>query len=93
MKVIILPTAHKTIQQIVAYIEELNTEGSGIRWSERFYKEISKYAQPIKYALCRHKFWANRNFHCIAVRNWIIIFKIKNDTFIVYRIIHVSTFK
>ena len=44
MKVVILPTAHKTIQQIVAYIEDLNTEGFGIRWSERFYKEISKYA-------------------------------------------------
>ena len=93
MKVVILPTAHKTIQQIVAYIEDINTEGSGIKWSERFYKEISKYAQPIKYALCRHKFWANKKFHCFALKNWVIIFKIEDDIFYVYRIIHASTFR
>ena len=93
MKIIIKPSAQKTIQRIAEYVEDLNTEGSGAIWTEKFILQISKYAQPIKYSLCRHKFWAKRKFSCVAVKNWVIIFKIENDTFYIYRIIHASLFR
>lgn len=93
MRIIFKPRAQKTIYRIAEYVEDLNTEGAGGIWAEKFILQISKYAQPIKYALCRHKFWASKNFHCVAVKNWIIIFKIEDDIFYVYRIIHASTFR
>lgn len=85
-------SALNTLSAITDFVDAVNTFGAGERWSLRFRKEIAKYAQPIKYQLCRHEFWAKKKFHCIAVKNWIIIFKIEDNTFIVYRIIHSSTF-
>jgi len=93
MRIIIKPPAQKTIQRIAEYVEDLNTEGAGAIWAEKFILQFSKYAQPIKYALCRHKFWANKKYHCVAVKNWIIIFKIEDDIFYVYRIIHAANFR
>lgn len=48
--------AKYTISVIANFVDENNTIGAGERWSLHFRKEIAKYAQPIKYALCRHKF-------------------------------------
>ena len=85
--------AKYTISVIANFVDENNTIGAGERWSLHFRKEIAKYAQPIKYSLCRHEFWAKRKFHCLAIKNWIIIFKIEDDIFYVYRIFHSSTFR
>lgn len=86
-------SARNTLSAITEFVGALNTFGAGERWSSRFRKEISKFAKPIKYALCRHKFWSKRKFHCVAIKNWVIIFKIENDSFFIYRIIHASTFR
>ena len=85
--------AKSTISLIANFVDEHNTFGAGERWRIRFLKELSRYALPIKYALCRHKFWANKKYHCVAVKNWIIIFKIEDDIFYVYRIIHAANFR
>lgn len=85
--------AKYTISVIANFVDESNTIGAGERWNTRFRKQISKYALPIKYSLCRHKFWAKRKFSCVAVKNWVVVFKIENDIFYVYRIIHASLFR
>jgi len=86
-------SAEKTIEEIADFVEQLNTKGSGERWKERFNNKIYKYAEPIGYSLCRHILFALRNYSCISIGNWIVVFKIINDTFYVYRIINGSILK
>lgn len=46
MEIIFLPSAKNTIQSIISFIDELNTEGSGNLWYERFINHCKKYTLP-----------------------------------------------
>jgi len=93
LKVKYSKSAEKTIEGITDFVEQLNTKGAGERWKERFNRKIHKYAQPISYALCRHLDFALKKYSCVSIENWVIIFKVKNDVFCVYGIIHSSLLK
>lgn len=79
--------AENSLLRIAKFVDSVNTNGSGDRWKLKFHKKISKYAMPIQYNLCRHKVYAKQGFSCVAVDDWIIIFKIENDIFYVKQII------
>ncbi|MFN8283099.1 MAG: hypothetical protein U0U67_07770 [Chitinophagales bacterium] len=82
--------ARQTIIDIAVFVERMNTKGSGNRWKNKFLKKIKRYAKPIKYALCRHEIYAANGFSCIAIDNWIIVFKTDNTKFNVYQIVLAS---
>jgi len=83
--------ARKTLTDVARFIETLNTKGSGNRWKNKFFLKIKKYAQPISYALCRHEIYSTNDFSCVAIDNWIVIFKIENNQFNVYQIVLASS--
>lgn len=83
--------AKRTITNVSMFVEQTNTKGSGSRWKNRFLKKIKKYAQPIKYALCRHEIYAASGYSCVAIDNWIIIFKVEDNQFNVYQIVLASS--
>ena len=83
--------ARKTLTDVARFIETLNTKGSGNRWKNKFFLKVKKYAQPIKYALCRHKIYAESGFSCVAIDNWIVVFKIESNQFNVYQIVLASS--
>ena len=83
--------AKYTLSNVARFIETLNTKGSGNKWKNKFFRKVRKYAQPITYALCRHKIYSESGFSCVAIDNWIIVFKIENNQFNVYQIVLASS--
>ncbi len=83
--------AQNTLTDVARFIENINTKGSGNKWKNKFFIKVRKYAQPIKYALCRHVIYAVSVFSCVAIDNWIIIFKIEGNHFNVYQIVLASS--
>ena len=83
--------AKNTLSNVARFIETLNTKGSSNIWKNKFFRKVKKYAQPIKYALCRHEIYALSGFSCVAIDNWIIIFKVENNQFNVYQIVLASS--
>ncbi|QQR97734.1 MAG: hypothetical protein IPK18_12990 [Sphingobacteriales bacterium] len=86
-------SARETLNSISLFVDNVNTIGAGSKWKDRFIKSITKYAVPVKYALCRHHFLASKEFSCISIGNWIIVFKITDEIFLVDKIIHTSLLK
>lgn len=94
LKVKYSSTAEKTLTDISVFIDSVNTEGSGKLWKERFHLKILRYAQSnIIYSVCRYEEYSKKGFSCISIGDWIIIFKINNDKFLVQHIILGSNFK
>ena len=91
MKVIIEFEAQETISEIAELIDGRNTPGAGERWTDRILDFIKDYSRPkVKYALCHNQDLAAELFSCITFNNWVIVFRIKQNTFIVYQVVHGS---
>lgn len=82
--------ANNSLSKVADYLEDMNTAGSGERWLIKFHNKIKKYAQPIKYAICRHKVYARNGYSCVAIDSWIIVFKVDKEQFNVYQIVLAS---
>jgi hypothetical protein len=94
MNVVIKAKALKVLDETANYIESLNTPGAGSRWLDKFLERIIAYAKPnVKYALCRHEKLAKRNYSCVTIKNWVVAFKIRNEQFTIYEIIHGSVLR
>ncbi len=91
MRVAIKADAQNTINEIAELIDGINTPGAGDRWVDRILDFIIDYAQPnVQYALCNSNELAEDLFSCITFNNWVIVFRIEDDMFNVYHIIHGS---
>jgi hypothetical protein len=91
VKIIIEPKAQETISEIAELIDGINTPGAGERWTDRILDFIKDYARPkVQYALCHNIELADELFSCITFNNWVIIFRIEKNSFIVYRVVHSS---
>ncbi len=89
MEIVFLPSAKKTTQSIINFIDELNTKGAGDRWYDRLVNFCKKYALPnTKYSLCNNKWLAKRKLSCIVFNNWIIAFTIEENNFIIHHVIY-----
>ncbi|HRB66429.1 MAG: hypothetical protein KA457_09875 [Chitinophagales bacterium] len=93
LKVKLSNQAKKQLIAVAGFVEEINTLGSGEKWYQNFRTSLLKYAHPIKYALCRHKKFAVKNYHCVTVKNWLVVFSIEDAIFYVRYIIHSSLMK
>lgn len=94
MKIVIEPIAQDTITEIAEFVDGINTEGAGDRWTDKILDFIVSYAQPkTQYALCSNKTLAQEGFSCIVFNNWVIVFKIETNVFTVYQLIHGSIIK
>ena len=88
MKVFYTPRAQRAIGHIVSFIESKNTMGSGKRFALKFESTINKYAlDNVEYAKCNDGILADLGYSCITIHKWVAAFKIKQNKFIVYRII------
>jgi hypothetical protein len=91
VKVTIEPEAQETIEEIAELIDGINTPGAGDRWTDRILDFIKDYAKPrVKYVLCHNKDLAEELFSCITFNNWVIVFRIEKNSFIVYQVVHGS---
>ena len=88
MKIKFSLEASSLLQSLENYVEGLNTKGSGKRYLKRFKNSIKKYAQSnVVYKLCSNQSLATLSFSCISINNWIVVFKIEDNTFLVYDIV------
>ena len=91
MKVTFTTKATNRLYAIAAFVESKNTQGSGARYAEKFRKAVERMAQPdVQYALCNHPSLALLKFNCGHYNDWVIAFKIRKDTLVVYQIIRGS---
>lgn len=91
MEIEIRAKALKTLDEVANYIDSLNTPDAGSRWLDKFFTRIESYAKPnVSYALCQNVRLAKRSFSCITYNNWVVAFKIVNDKFVIYEIVHGS---
>jgi hypothetical protein len=78
----------ETIDDIIDFIDSINTEGSGRFWLINFLKHIESYAKPnVTYALCQNKIFAEEGLSCITNKGWVVAFKIEGDEMVVHHIV------
>jgi hypothetical protein len=88
MKVVYKPSALRTIDSTVAFIESKNTIGSGDRWVEKFAEQISLIAKSTaKFAPCKAPSLARYKYSCYTYKGWVIAFRATPKKFEVCRII------
>jgi len=88
MKVFYNQKAQRALEHIVNFIESKNTLGSSKRFALKFESIINKYAlENVEHAKCNDVILAELDYSCITIQKWVVAFKIKQNKFIVYRII------
>lgn len=94
MEVLFKQNALETLYEIAAFVESKNTKGSGYRFIEKVFEFIADYSNPnVQYQLCKYSKFRQKNYSCIFFHDWVIAFKIENETFIVYEIALGTLFK
>ena len=82
------PDASETIDDIVDFIESINTEGSGRAWLVTFLQNMHSYAKSnVTYALCQNQIFAEEGLSCITYKGWVVAFKIEDEEMRVYHIV------
>lgn len=83
--------AKSTLFEISDFVDSINIEGAGDRWTAKLTVWLQKYAlSNVSYALCKNEYLASLDLSCINFNDWIIAFKIEDDQFVVYKIIRGS---
>ena len=88
MEVFFTKKAKQAIDIIADFVESKNTIGSGNKFALKFEQAMKQFAiDNTTYAKCNHKSLRKLDYSCITISKWVIAFKIKENKFIIYRII------
>jgi hypothetical protein len=91
LEVRITPQALAVIDGVADFVESKNTAGSGARFALKFLSAIAKLALPnVQYTVCNHPVLASFKYSCSHFNDWVIAFKVTENTLTVYEIIHGS---
>ena len=83
--------ARLTLYEISDFVDGINIEGAGFRWTAKFENWMENYAKSnVTYALCRDEYLASLDLSCINFNDWIVAFKIEGNLFVVYKILRGS---
>ena len=84
-----MPEAEDALFEIGIWVEERNTPGSGSRFINSFIDKIETYALPaVRYPICKNKILASYGYSCIAINEWVIVFKSDKIEFAVHHILY-----
>ena len=88
MEVVYKPRAAKVIEEVAAWVESRNTEGSGARQFDKLDEKIISLANSkAKFAICKHSSLAKFNYRCYTYKDWVIAFCTTDKKFEVCRFI------
>ena len=88
---VIRKRALNAILSTAIYVEGLNTPGSGDRWADGLKKAITSLARSkAEFAICRNQSLAKHKLRCYSYKDWIIAFRLSENTFEECRFIHDS---
>ena len=94
MDVFFTKKAKQAIDVIADFVESKNTNGSGNKFAIKFEQAIKQFAiDNATYAKCNHNLLRVLGYSCITISKWVVAFKIKDNKFIIYRIIWGSFLK
>lgn len=95
MRVVFEAEAEEQLYDLVLMVDDLNIAGAGERWLNRFLDFVEDYAREnVQYALCKNRKLARLLYSCITYNDkWVIAFRIEENEFRVYEIIHGSILK
>ncbi len=94
MDVFFTKKAKQAIDVIADFVESKNTPGSGNKFALKFEQAIKQFAiDNTTYAKCNHNLLRVLGYSCITISKWVVAFKIKDNKFIIYRIILGSLLK
>lgn len=79
------------IENIISFIDNTNTKGSGWRWYEKFEAFlIEELAFPDTHAICKNLAFRKFNLRCIFYKDWTIAYKMDETNVLLVAIIHKS---
>lgn len=89
-RIILRPRAKSAIEDVVDFIELINTPNSSDKWLnkiEGFLQHLAK--SPLKsFPLCKNQRLAKLNYSCTVFnRKWVIVFKYTESTITVLRFV------
>lgn len=88
MDIVIKQRAMHSMENAAAYVEGLNTAGSGSRWLDKVKEEIETLARSkTKLALCKHASLAKFKYRCFFYHDWVVAYRISNEQLEVCRFI------
>ena len=91
MKIAYSEEARSTLFEISDFVDRVNTEGAGERWTKRFTAWLQSFAiSNVSYSFCNDEYFASLNLSCINYNDGIVAFKIEDDLFVVYEIVRGS---
>ncbi len=71
------------------FVEQMNTPESGERWLNKVKTQIRTLSKAkAKYALCNNPSLQKYKYSCFAYSNWIIAFRITDNTLEVCRFVY-----
>ncbi len=88
MTVVYGDEAVATLFEISDFIYSINTVGAGERWIAKLTKWVESYAlKNVSFALCQDDFLASLKLSCLNYNDWIIAFTLKDNLFVVHKVI------
>lgn len=86
--------AFASLTSLINFIETKNTEGSGIRWLNRYEKYLKKkFATAKQKRLCNNAAFKKLNLCCIYFNDWLIAFSIHENFILIEALLHKSRIK
>ena len=94
MNIVVKKRAYNTLTKVASYIENQNTEGSGLRWLDKVYGRITDVADSKAIlAICHNESLTKFQYRCFTFNDWVIAHKVTGNKFIIYRFVHGSRLK
>src|SRR3972149_5807968 len=93
--IIYAPQAKKSINQIVAYIEEKGYPETAEKFADKLYAFGNSLVMfSDKYPICRFPKFSKRKMHCAVFHeNYIFVYKVIKNELIIYNVIHGKALK
>ncbi len=90
LAVVIQKRAENAINKVASYLASIQHPETGERFIEDFFAFCEKRTLlRIKYSLCNNKVLAKHGYSCLTFKGkWVIVFKVTNGQFRVYRFIY-----
>jgi hypothetical protein len=87
MDIVYKKRAANAISKVAYFIENNNTEGSGLRWFDVLDNRINSFARTNAKLLCGNKSLKQYLYYCFNFKGWIIAYRISANKFEVCRFI------
>ena len=83
--------ASSSLIRLVNFIEEMNTDGAGIRWLNKFELFLNTtLPNSLTISLCNNQTFKRYHLRCLYYNDWVIAFSVQGNNVLIEALIHKS---